>query len=228
MWKYCLFVSFLTVSVNGAQNTISSNSEGYYHYPAPPRTQQFIAPAPKPIQYSQGAAYKFQFNSPQQNKQPNYQQSSYFHPSSGYSYYGSSSASSASSSSAAGPSFPSSSVVSQQFASPALENAAFTMALTNQGYKTVSSLTPSASNSIALKAAPAASQASTPSSSAQLSLLSATPSSSGTSLNVKLPLPFNITPLNIAPLPLQAGAPYAKLPQGVTSYGTVYPQRRRR
>ncbi|XP_013117424.2 uncharacterized protein LOC106094734, partial [Stomoxys calcitrans] len=120
----------------------------------------------------------------------------------------------------------SNSVISQQFASPSLENAAFSMALTNQGYKTVAGTLASPSNSIALKAAPAATTSAAVS--AQLALLSATPSSSGNSLNVKLPLPFNITPLNIAPLPLQAGAPYAKLPQGVTSYGTIYPQRRRR
>lgn len=48
------------------------------------------------------------------------------------------------------------------------------------------------------------------------------------SLNLKLPVPFGIAPLNVAQLPLQAGAPYASVPRttGLTSYGTPQIQRR--
>ncbi|KAM8710924.1 hypothetical protein ACLKA7_017539 [Drosophila subpalustris] len=48
------------------------------------------------------------------------------------------------------------------------------------------------------------------------------------SLNLKLPVPFGAMPLNVAHLPLQAGAPYASVPHttGLTSYGTAHVQRR--
>lgn len=197
-------------------HSYAPNPEGYYHYPAPPKTQQFIQPQPKPLQYAQTYQNQYQRSYqtqqsqvqplffPQANQQQQQQQGA-------YSYFNSAAASSTSKSLA----FPSS-VISQQFTSPALDNAAFNMALTSQGYTT-------GATSAALKKAPSA-----VGSSSSTALLEATPSSSGKSLNVKLPLPFNITPLNIAPLPLQAGAPYAKLPNAVTSYGTTYPQRRRR
>ncbi|XP_073841899.1 uncharacterized protein [Musca autumnalis] len=208
MWKYCLLMSVLTVTVYDAQ-AYAPNPEGYYHYPAPPKTQQFVQPQPKLLQYAQTYQNQYQrsFQTQQQQQQQSQTQSFSFFPQTNqqqpqqgnYNYYSSSKPLA----------FPNS-VISQQFASPALDNAAFTMALTSQGYLT-------GATSAAIKKAPA--------STAQLE---ATPSSSRNSLNVKLPLPFNITPLNIAPLPLQAGAPYAKLPNAVTSYGTTYPQRRRR
>lgn len=110
-----------------------------------------------------------------------------------------------------------SSVIAQKFISPALDNAAFNLALTNQGY--------TYGNTPAVSAALTATSRSSKTT-LQRPASSATPVIG--SLNVKLPLPLGVTPLNIAPLPLQAGAPYANIPNSVTSYGTVYPQRKRR
>ncbi|XP_061387916.1 kinase and exchange factor for Rac A [Musca vetustissima] len=209
MWKYCLLVCVVTV-----YGVYAENSEGYYHYPAPPKSLQFTQPQFKPLQYAQTYQNQYQQRSFQTQQQQQSQVQQFYFPQSSQlqqqqgGYY-------ASASSSKPLTFPSSSssVLSQQFVSPALDNVAFNMALTSQGYAT-------GATSAALKKAPTGSGSS--------SLIEATPSSSGKSLNVKLPLPFNITPLNIAPLPLQAGTPYAKLPNAVTSYGTTYPQRRRR
>ncbi|EDX10679.1 GD12494 [Drosophila simulans] len=96
--------------------------------------------------------------------------------------------------------------VARQFAEPALEHAAFTQALTSQGY-------------VARVSAAAGSATGRSISSASVD---------ANSLNLKLPVPFGIAPLNVAQLPLQAGAPYASVPRttGLTSYGTPQIQRR--
>ncbi|KAH8257392.1 hypothetical protein KR038_008270, partial [Drosophila bunnanda] len=109
--------------------------------------------------------------------------------------------------------------VARQFAEPALEQAAFTQALTSQGYVFGA---PSAPLQVASSAPQA--QAAAPATGRAL------PSAAvdANSLNLKLPVPFGIAPLNVAQLPLQAGAPYASVPRttGLTSYGTPQIQRR--
>ncbi|KAI8041653.1 uncharacterized protein LOC128257037 [Drosophila gunungcola] len=106
--------------------------------------------------------------------------------------------------------------VARQFAEPSLEQAAFTQALTSQGYVFGAPSAP-------LQVAPSQQVAS---SSTGRSIASA--SVDANSLNLKLPVPFGIAPLNVAQLPLQAGAPYASVPRttGLTSYGTPQIQRR--
>ncbi|KAH8384305.1 hypothetical protein KR200_002269, partial [Drosophila serrata] len=110
--------------------------------------------------------------------------------------------------------------VARQFAEPALEQAAFTQALTSQGYVFGA---PSAPLQVASSAPQA--QAAAPAGTGR-----ALPSAAvdANSLNLKLPVPFGIAPLNVAQLPLQAGAPYASVPRttGLTSYGTPLIQRR--
>lgn len=109
--------------------------------------------------------------------------------------------------------------VARQFAEPALEHAAFTQALTSQGYVFGAPSAP-------LQVASSAPQAqATPAGATGRALPSAVDANS---LNLKLPVPFGIAPLNVAQLPLQAGAPYASVPRttGLTSYGTPQIQRR--
>ncbi|XP_017015747.2 uncharacterized protein [Drosophila takahashii] len=122
--------------------------------------------------------------------------------------------------------------VARQFAEPALEQAAFTQALTSQGYVFGA---PSASAPAALQVAPPAplpqQLVTRPSGSATGRSIGSSSSSAAVdanSLNLKLPVPFGFTPLNVAQLPLQAGAPYASVPRttGLTSYGTPQIQRR--
>ncbi|EDV52249.1 uncharacterized protein LOC6545041 [Drosophila erecta] len=116
--------------------------------------------------------------------------------------------------------------VARQFAEPALEHAAFTQALTSQGYVF-------GAPSSGLQVAPSAAQpqqlarASAGAGSATGRSISSS-SVDANSLNLKLPVPFGIAPLNVAQLPLQAGAPYASVPRttGLTSYGTPQIQRR--
>lgn len=108
--------------------------------------------------------------------------------------------------------------VARQFAAPALEHAAFTQALTSSGY--VFGANPP--SSAALTAAAAA-----PQPAASTGRAIATQASDSNSLNLKLPVPLGAMPLNVAHLPLQAGAPYALVPRttGLTSYGTAHLQR---
>ncbi|XP_054734411.1 uncharacterized protein LOC129241884 [Anastrepha obliqua] len=129
--------------------------------------------------------------------------------------------------------------VAQQFTAPALENAAFTTALTNQGYKYGNGGS-GISNSHAASSVSAA--RALPSSILPLpsSLVEALEAANDiapkgaidttdTSINLKLPLPVNIAPIKVSPLPLDEGVSFNKLANnGVTSYGTVYPQRKRR
>lgn len=200
-------MSLFLVTVQAGQfseySITPSNQVAYYHYPAPPKSQQLNSPAghqlssipiptlpPSQPRSVQGAAqaYQNQYNN-------NYRSS-----------------------------------VTKQFTSPALDNAAFNLALTNQGYAI-------GGNTAAVNAASSRSSKTTSTSTLSLPASSSTGSSSSSSssstpglasLNVKLPLPIGVTPLNIAPLPLQAGAPYTAIPNAVTSYGTPYPQRKRR
>ncbi|XP_034482184.1 uncharacterized protein LOC117787699 [Drosophila innubila] len=104
--------------------------------------------------------------------------------------------------------------VARQFVAPELEHAAFTQALTSRGY-VFGGNTAAASVSAPLTAAVPAGR-------------SISSSSDANSLNLKLPVPFGVMPLNVAHLPLQAGAPYASVPHttGLTSYGTAHVQRR--
>ncbi|KPU78334.1 uncharacterized protein Dana_GF27465 [Drosophila ananassae] len=123
--------------------------------------------------------------------------------------------------------------VARQFAEPALEQAAFTQALTSQGYVFG---VPSSQLQVAPPAPPQPiQQLPKPSGRSIPASATATASSAATanaldanSLNLKLPVPFGIAPLNVAQLPLQAGAPYASVPHttGLTSYGTPQIQRR--
>jgi len=113
--------------------------------------------------------------------------------------------------------------VAQQFAEPALEQAAFTQALTSQGYVF-------GAPSSQLQVAPSAPQPQqvVPLGSGSITGRSIASNADANSLNLKLPVPFGIAPLNVAQLPLQAGAPYASVPRttGLTSYGTPQIQRR--
>ncbi|XP_016965847.1 uncharacterized protein LOC108035014 [Drosophila biarmipes] len=117
--------------------------------------------------------------------------------------------------------------VARQFAEPALEQAAFTQALTSQGYVF-------GAPSSQLQVAPSAPQPqqvarpSVPLAPGTIAGRSIASSADANSLNLKLPVPFGIAPLNVAQLPLQAGAPYASVPRttGLTSYGTPQIQRR--
>ncbi|XP_068139924.1 uncharacterized protein [Drosophila tropicalis] len=116
--------------------------------------------------------------------------------------------------------------VVREFAAPALEHAAFTQALTSHGYvfggaaasAPLASIQPAPPVSAAVPAPPAVS----------LQARSIAQGIDSNSLNLKLPVPFGLTPLNVAQLPLQAGAPYASVPHttGLTSYGTPQIQRR--
>lgn len=121
--------------------------------------------------------------------------------------------------------------VAQQFSSSALENVAFTSALTSQGYTYGGNALAAASVSAA-RALPSAlslppSIAQTLESSNDIASEGAIDSSDA-SVNLKLPLPINIAPIKVQPLPLQAGTSFSELANAVTSYGTVYPQRKRR
>lgn len=109
--------------------------------------------------------------------------------------------------------------VARQFAAPALEHAAFTQALTSSGYVF-------GANPPQLAAAAAAPSAALTAASTGRAI--ATQASDSNSLNLKLPVPLGAMPLNVAHLPLQAGAPYALVPRttGLTSYGTPHVQRR--
>ncbi|XP_017042986.1 uncharacterized protein LOC108089320 [Drosophila ficusphila] len=115
--------------------------------------------------------------------------------------------------------------VARQFAEPALEQAAFTQALTSQGYVFGAPSAPLQVAPSAVQTQQVARPAIPAGSSAGRSLIS---NADANSLNLKLPVPFGITPLNVAQLPLQAGAPYASVPRttGLTSYGTPQIQRR--
>ncbi|KAH8302576.1 hypothetical protein KR044_008395, partial [Drosophila immigrans] len=110
--------------------------------------------------------------------------------------------------------------VARQFAAPALEHAAFTQALTSRGYVFGGN---SAAASAPHTAAVAPAAVVTGRSIAGPAL-----HADANSLNLKLPVPFGVMPLNVAHLPLQAGAPYASVPHttGLTSYGTAQVQRR--
>ncbi|KAH8366256.1 hypothetical protein KR093_011062, partial [Drosophila rubida] len=110
--------------------------------------------------------------------------------------------------------------VARQFAAPALEHAAFTQALTSRGYVF-------GGNSAAASASASAPIA-TAAVSTGRSIAGPALHADANSLNLKLPVPFGVMPLNVAHLPLQAGAPYASVPHttGLTSYGTAQVQRR--
>ncbi|KAL7733526.1 hypothetical protein ACLKA6_004995 [Drosophila palustris] len=107
--------------------------------------------------------------------------------------------------------------VARQFVAPALEHAAFTQALTSRGY-VFGGNTAAASAAAPLTAAAPVGRA----------INSPAVHADANSLNLKLPVPFGVMPLNVAHLPLQAGAPYASVPHttGLTSYGTAHVQRR--
>ncbi|XP_060656134.1 uncharacterized protein LOC132791287 [Drosophila nasuta] len=109
--------------------------------------------------------------------------------------------------------------VARQFAAPALEHAAFTQALTSRGYVFGAGNTAAASAPLTAAVAPSATGR---------SIAAPATHADGNSLNLKLPVPFGVMPLNVAHLPLQAGAPYASVPHttGLTSYGTAQVQRR--
>ncbi|EDW68550.1 uncharacterized protein [Drosophila virilis] len=110
--------------------------------------------------------------------------------------------------------------VARQFVEPALEHAAFTQVLTSSGYVFGgSTVAAAAAASAPLTAAAAATGR---------SIGSPTAHADANSLNLKLPVPFGLMPLNVANLPLQAGASYATVPRttGLTSYGTAQIQRR--
>ncbi|XP_065361739.1 mucin-5AC [Calliphora vicina] len=210
----CATLSLILATVQAGQTNLfseysitPSNQVAYYHYPAPPKSQQFHDPSAKtlsslpiptiaPAATQQGAAQTYQ-NQYQYhgNTQPQQQYASNYR---------------------------SATAITKQFTSPALDNAAFNLALSNQGY-TLGGNTAAASSSRSSKTSAASTASAAPSSSGPSASLPPL-----TSLNVKLPLPIGITPLNIAPLPLQAGAPYTSIPNSVTSYGTTYPQRKRR
>ncbi|XP_022229214.2 transcription factor btd [Drosophila obscura] len=117
--------------------------------------------------------------------------------------------------------------LARQFAAPHLEHAAFTQALTSQGYVFGAPSAPLP----AVQAAPQQSQPPKPAAlaaAAGRSIGGGVASVDANSLNLKLPVPFGLAPLNVAQLPLQAGAPYASVPHttGLTSYGTPQIQRR--
>ncbi|XP_030561137.1 uncharacterized protein LOC115762901 [Drosophila novamexicana] len=109
--------------------------------------------------------------------------------------------------------------VARQFVEPALEHAAFTQVLTSSGY-VFGGNTAAAAVSAPLTAAATAATG--------RSIGTPTAHADANSLNLKLPVPFGLMPLNVANLPLQAGASYATVPRttGLTSYGTAQIQRR--
>ncbi|KAI9587460.1 hypothetical protein GQX74_003306 [Glossina fuscipes] len=109
--------------------------------------------------------------------------------------------------------------IARQFASPALDHMAFTMALAKQGYAPSHPAINSAATSLSTNVNAVKRESSIPAPSASLFSKS---TQTLRSLNVKLPLPFGITPLNIGPLPLQTGAPYSSLPKAYNSYGYAY------
>ncbi|TDG48099.1 hypothetical protein AWZ03_005516 [Drosophila navojoa] len=119
--------------------------------------------------------------------------------------------------------------VARQFVEPALEHAAFTQVLTSRGYVFGGNAAPIAAALTAPAPAPAPAPvpAAAPSAAVATGRAIATHSDSN-SLNLKLPVPFGLMPLNVANLPLQAGASYATVPHttGLTSYGTAQIQRR--
>ncbi|CAD7006549.1 unnamed protein product [Ceratitis capitata] len=184
----------------------------YYHYPTPRRQLTIPVAVPQQQQYTR---YVQQTNyvQPQQQQQQEQQYQST------KSYYQQQVQQAAN--------------VVQKFSAPTLENAAFTSALTNQGYtyggnghaSTISAARalPSALTLPASIAAEVAAEESNTNAAAAGAI-----DSSDSSINLKLPLPINIAPIKVQPLPLQAGASFSELANAVTSYGTVYPQRRRR
>uniref|UniRef100_A0A1B0A6H7 Uncharacterized protein n=1 Tax=Glossina pallidipes TaxID=7398 RepID=A0A1B0A6H7_GLOPL len=109
--------------------------------------------------------------------------------------------------------------IARQFTSPALDHMAFTMALAKQGYAPNHPAISSAASSLSTNVNAVKRESSIPAPSASLFSKS---TQTLRSLNVKLPLPFGITPLNIGPLPLQPGAPYSSLPKAYNSYGYAY------
>lgn len=180
----------------------------YYHYPTP-RHQLIIptnvgAAAPQQYQYQQQYARYAQQRHVQSQQQQ--QQQHYQHPQQN-------------------------AKVAQQFSSPVLENVAFTSALTSQGYTyggnghAAASVSAARALPSALSLSPSIGQ--TLESSNDIASEGAI-DSTDTSVNLKLPLPINIVPIKVQPLPLQAGASFSELANAVTSYGTVYPQRKRR
>ncbi|XP_001352548.3 myb-like protein AA [Drosophila pseudoobscura] len=127
--------------------------------------------------------------------------------------------------------------LARQFAAPHLEHAAFTQALTSQGYvfgapsaplPAVQAAPQPPQQSQPLKAPKPAPLAAATGRSIAGGVASVSASTDANSLNLKLPVPFGLAPLNVAQLPLQAGAPYASVPHttGLTSYGTPQIQRR--
>ncbi|XP_050335777.1 uncharacterized protein LOC126762775 [Bactrocera neohumeralis] len=210
MWHYtpaiCLCAALAVMQAARAAQLPNYVPPQYYHYPTPRH--------PLNIPANVGAAAQYQYQqqysayAPQRYVQPQQQQQQQYYQQ-------------------AQPS----AKVTQQFSSPALENAAFTSALTSQGY-TFGGNSLAAASVSAARALPSA--LSLPPSIAQ-SLESSndiasegTIDSSDSSVNLKLPLPVNIAPIKVQPLPLQAGASFSELANAVTSYGTVYPQRKRR
>ncbi|EDV95735.1 uncharacterized protein LOC6558622 [Drosophila grimshawi] len=112
--------------------------------------------------------------------------------------------------------------IARQFVDPSLEHVAFTQVLTRSGYVFGNGI-----NGNGNKAAGSAPLQATVSAKGR-SIGSTSTLSDSNSLNLKLPVPFGAMPLNVAHLPLQAGASYATLPHttGLTSYGTAQIQRR--
>ncbi|ALC43947.1 CG13046 [Drosophila busckii] len=108
--------------------------------------------------------------------------------------------------------------LAKQFSAPELEHAAFTQVLTSRGY---------VFGGPAAAAAATAQAANLPRPRTLSAAAAAAAHAEGNSLNLKLPVPFGLMPLNVAQLPLQAGAPYALVPRttGLTSYGTAQIQR---
>ncbi|XP_017471454.1 PREDICTED: transcription factor btd isoform X1 [Rhagoletis zephyria] len=233
--RFCAALTFL-LAANAAQLPHYSQNAPlrYYHYPTPRHQLTFPQHSqhqqrhqqpyqPNYISYAQThQSYVQQQTRPQYHQQQ--QQQTYRTQSSqpATSYYHNSQHLPAS--------------VTQKFAAPALENVAFTSALTNQGYTYGGSSRGSnaASSVSSARALPASAAMALPS-----SLVEAVAAgndiapegaidTSDASVNLKLPLPVNIAPIKVEPLPLQEGASFNELANGVTSYGTVYPQRKRK
>ncbi|XP_054085502.1 probable serine/threonine-protein kinase DDB_G0282963 [Zeugodacus cucurbitae] len=212
MWHYtpaiCLCAALAVMHVARAAQLPGYVPPQYYHYPAPRNQLAIPAAAPQQQQYSYQQQYARYAQTQQRYVQPQQQQQQQYYQQ-------------------AQPS----AKVAQQFSSPALENAAFTSALTSQGYTFGGNGHASASVS-AGRALPSAlslppSIAETLESTNDIASEGAIDSSDA-SVNLQLPLPVNIAPIKVQPLPLQAGASFSELANAVTSYGTVYPQRKRR